>query len=332
MAGVALLSTDAPAFTPDQARALAAEHYGVEGEARLLTSERDQNFRVTGRDGSEYVLKISNTAEDATVVDFQDAALDHIARMDPSLPVPRVIRARGGRSCVRVAGHIVRLMSWLSGELMHQAPRSRDLRRSLGETHARLGLALRDFDHPGADHDLPWDLKNAAGLANLVRHIENPAGRALAERGLGRFHAAEPVLASLRAQVIHNDLNPHNVVVCSGHPHRVTGVLDFGDMVRSPLICDVAVAASYHVRADGAPLADVSEYVAAYHDVSPLVEDELAILTDLIVTRLTMTVLITGWRAAQYPHNRDYILRNAPAAWAGLTALLDHDAQLEIGA
>ena len=53
MAGVALLSTDAPAFTPDQARALAAEHYGVEGEARLLTSERDQNFHLTGRDGSE---------------------------------------------------------------------------------------------------------------------------------------------------------------------------------------------------------------------------------------------------------------------------------------
>jgi Ser/Thr protein kinase RdoA (MazF antagonist) len=121
--------------------------------------------------------------------------------------------------------------------------------------------------------------------------------------------------------VIHNDLNFHNVVVAADAPEEVAGILDFGDMVRSPLVCDVAVAAAYHVRADDRPLADAAEYVAAYHAASPLDGAELEVLGDLIATRLAMSVLISGWRADEHPQNREYILRNEPAARAGLGAL-----------
>jgi hydroxylysine kinase len=36
------------------------------------------------------------------------------------------------------------------------------------------------------------------------------------------------------------------------------------------------------------------------------------------MTRMVLTVAITGWRAARYPENASYILRNNPQAWAGL--------------
>ncbi len=41
-----------------------------------------------------------------------------------------------------------------------------------------------------------------------------------------------PQLAGLRHQVIHNDLNLHNVLVDPKDGARVAGVIDFGDMVR----------------------------------------------------------------------------------------------------
>ena len=50
----------------------------------------------------------------------------------------------------------------------------------------------------------------------------------------------------------------------------------------------------------------------------PLEDAEFEILFDLVATRMILTVLITSWRADIQPENREYILRNAPSAWAGL--------------
>lgn len=48
------------------------------------------------------------------------------------------------------------------------------------------------------------------------------------------------------------------------------------------------------------------------------------------MTRLAMSCLITNWRAKLYPENRAYILRNAPASWAGVEAPSAAGACLEI--
>jgi Ser/Thr protein kinase RdoA (MazF antagonist) len=58
--------------------------------------------------------------------------------------------------------------------------------------------------------------------------------------------------------------------------------------------------------------------IAAYHAVLPLEPAELRVLFDLIATRMAMTIVISSWRAARYPANRGYILRNNAAAWARL--------------
>jgi hydroxylysine kinase len=35
---------------------------------------------------------------------------------------------------------------------------------------------------------------------------------------------------------------------------------------------------------------------------------------------MATTICVASWRAARYPENKDYILRNAPRARAGLAA------------
>jgi hydroxylysine kinase len=328
----ALFATPAPQLDRAVAEALALERFAIAGTARPLTSERDLNFRIATADGRDYVLKVANAAEDPAVLDFQEQALAHIAAADPDLPVPRVVRTAHGAGVTRHEGLLVRLLTWLDGTMLYEASRTPALRADLGAMHARLGVALKAFDHPAADYPLMWDLKGAADLRALLPHALG-GGRDLAERALSRFETrVAPALAGLRSQVIHNDLNFHNVVVAADHPERIGGILDFGDMVKSPLICDVAVAAAYHVRGDDRPLADAAEYVAAYHAVSPLTDLEVEVLADLIVARLAMAVLISGWRAAVHPENRDYILRNEPRARRGLEALdrLSSDEAAEI--
>jgi len=189
-----------------------------------------------------------------------------------------------------------------------------------------MSLALSDFTHPAADHLILWDIKNARHLRGLLQCIPDNADQDLATEFLDRFEEhVLPALPGFRSQVVHNDLNPQNLLVEPGTPDVVAGVLDFGDMVRTPLVNDVAVTCSYLLAPTQVPLAPVVEMLAGYQSILALQADELALLADLIATRYVMNVAITGWRAARYPDNRDYILRNTSAAWAGLRCLRQHD-------
>ena len=85
-----VLEAQAPAFSTREAEAFAQQAFGIQAIAQPLHSERDQNFRLRAKDGSEWVLKIANPAENPAILDMQTQALLHIARVDPRLAIPRV--------------------------------------------------------------------------------------------------------------------------------------------------------------------------------------------------------------------------------------------------
>jgi Ser/Thr protein kinase RdoA (MazF antagonist) len=328
-----LLTSDPPHVAAETAERLALEHFGIKGAARPLTSERDLNFRLTTEAGAEYVFKIMNSAEPAEVTDLQTRALRHVARTNPELPVQAIVPSRGGEFdlTVQLAGNrpnIIRMLTYLQGVPLHTIERRPAQRRDIARRLAELGLALRGFFHPAAGHELMWDIKNAGRLRAMIGDIPEADRRPVVEKHLDTFATfVEPVLPKLRAQIVHNDFNPYNILIDARNHDRVTGILDFGDVVHTALVNDLAVAAAYQLADHGHPLETVGEFVAAYHRVAPLEEAEIAVLYDLIVARLVTTIVITGWRAQRYPANRAYILRNNPAAWAGLMRFsgLDRD-------
>src|SRR5690606_34005145 len=119
-----------------------------------------------------------------------------------------------------------------------------DQRFNIGRMSARLAWALRDFSHPAADHQTLWDIRNAGMLRDLMAHIPDPSNRALAERFLDRYDSeVSHALPAMRSQVVHNDFNPHNLLVQAAAAESIAGILDFGDMVYTALINDVAVTA-----------------------------------------------------------------------------------------
>jgi Ser/Thr protein kinase RdoA (MazF antagonist) len=302
-------------------------HYGMSGTLVKLGSERDENYRLTGGDGSERLFKLTHILEDPALIDFQTRALLHLASVAPELPVQRLVptlsgeietSARGHDGCARRA----RMLTFLPGTPLSSVPRSRRQAAALGVLAAQLDAALASFDHPAAGHEFLWDIQHAARTRSLLCHTPPSAMRDLCERSIDRFERGlARELRAFRTQVIHNDLNPHNLLVNPVDPDELTGLIDFGDMVRAPLINEVAVASAYLLTASPAPLGTVPDLVAAYHSVVPLEAKELAALPQLIALRHTIAILITNWRAARYPDNRDYILRNQHHAAAGLQKL-----------
>lgn len=313
----AMLTTAPPLLSIAQAEELARRHYAITGSFQQLTSERDANYRIKTPSGS-YVLKLANPAEPREVTDFQTRALLHLEASN--LPVPHVIRSTSGAIEVPLPQGVLRVLTYLEGQPQHLTPQSRAQSQALAAMAARVTLALQGFDHPAAAHFLQWDIKQAANLRPLLGAVP-PDLAALCRATLDRFDTEiAPVLAELRAQVVHNDLNPHNVLVDPADPTRIAGILDFGDMVKTPLICDAAVAGSYLIDPARA-LESLVEFLRAYHAVLPLTATERRLFPDLVAVRMLTTITIASTRAAQQPENAPYILRNLATARPGMMAL-----------
>jgi Ser/Thr protein kinase RdoA (MazF antagonist) len=313
-----LLSLPPPDLSPETLGRLAKDHWGVEGWLTRLVSERDLNHRLD-TDGASFTLKLANPAEPPGMTDFQTRALLHVAATDTGLPTPRVIPGRDGRHVIPLSEGALRLLSWCPGSPAAHVPLSPALAASIGATLARLTLALAGFDHPGADHVLLWDIRRFALLDPLIpalpAHLQHEAFTFR-----DRYTAAvAPALIGLPLQIVHSDFNLHNLLTDPEDPTRISGILDFGDMVRTYRVCDLAVSASYLMNPDD-PLSLLVPLVTAYHARLPLLAEEIVLLPDLITARMLTSLTISNWRAHRYPGNADYILRNAASARAGLHA------------
>jgi Ser/Thr protein kinase RdoA (MazF antagonist) len=250
---------------------LARELYGLDAAATALPGEHDLNFRLDAN-GSRYVLKLHRPGAD---LELEDAVLEHL-RDEPA--VPRL----AGRTA-DAGERTARLLTWLDGQPW--AGGGGDL-ESLGRTVARVDRALKAFEHPHMRRHHRWDLRNAPELGIPV-----------------------PPLDHLPHQVIHNDANEHNVLVADDG--TVVGLIDFGDVVHTARVCGLAVAGAYAMQGQPDPARAVVAVVRGYHEVTPLAPDELAVLFELMLVRLRMSVAMAERQSAAAPDNAYLLISQA---------------------
>jgi 4-aminobutyrate aminotransferase-like enzyme/Ser/Thr protein kinase RdoA (MazF antagonist) len=329
------LADHRPRFSTEEAVRLTEERYGLSGAARPLPSERDQNFYLETPSGEAYVLKIASAAELYGILDFQNRALDHLGSRQGDGVWPRVCRTRQGETIVPVVGpdgatYLVRMLTYLPGRpLARVKPHTPELLHSLGAFLGRMDRALLEFDHPATQRDLKWNMDNGPAVIHAgARHIPDADRRALVEHFCAAYEAAVvPALPSLRRSVVHNDANDYNVLVGPAEPdnpgswqQRVTGLIDFGDMIRSYTVCDLAIALAYAMLGKAEPLAAAGHVVRGYHETFPLTEQELDVLFHLACMRLCMSVTISAQQQADEPDN-PYLSVSEQPAWALLARL-----------
>ncbi len=314
-----------PAFEVDPARRILRDVFGVEASLTPLAGERDQNFRADTPDGLRFLFKISNPADDRSIVEMQAAALRHIGQVDPGLPVMRALPGTSGEPWVEVAGpdgrtYPVRLFTFLPGQETATTALTNPAIWSFGQVTARLGRALRGFFHPAADYEILWDITRLAKLRPLLAHLSDGARKAQVERVLDRFETRiAPVLPGLRAQVIHADMSLSNVLF--DDDLRISGIVDFGDMTHAPLVCDLAIAVAdvLHGRDDAIDAAE--SLIGGYISVTPLEDEEAGLVADLVAARLATEIAVTAWRRGLYPGNVAYTAVSEPGARAFLDSI-----------
>jgi len=297
------IAPPAPKVPADDISRLVREQYGLNGELTPLVSERDQNFRLSISDSCRYVVKIANAAEDEAITDFQIQALLHIERQKCAVTVPTVIPTQSGSLATTISNgdetHVVRLVSYVPGRPLDGVGVNAGLARNLGRCLADVNIALRGFKHPGEDQILLWDMQRASELRPLLPRVPDRGLRDVLRHNLDEFEQDTlPMFDSLRHQVIHGDLNPDNALIAENGDDTIAGIIDFGDMVRAPLVVDVAIAASYLRSGTENPLQLIAPFVAGYDEVTTLDDVEVELLYDLVRTRIITTITLMYWRCA----------------------------------
>ncbi len=314
----------APPLTLETAARLARDRWGVHGRAAALPSYIDANVHITPEHGDHpgFVLKVANAYEPRAELDLQNAAMRWIhARLPGACPLPQ--ETSDGRDIIEVelAGrvHLARLISFLPGQLYSSArPHDDALLTSLGRFMGKLDRALAGFEHPAADRALRWDLAQAGWIEEHLDVIEDPQRHALVEGWLVRFH--ERILPGLRAlpqSVVHNDANDNNLIVAG---REVVGIIDFGDIVRTARICELAITVAYALLDQHDPLAAASTVIAAYHRERALSPEEQALLMPLVGLRYATSVVSSARGAALDPDN-EYIRISERPVWRALEQL-----------
>ncbi len=329
--------TEADTLTPQIAASIAREHWSIESRAQPLAGEIDRNFVLVTARGDRLVLKVTPPGDHREMVECQVEALTHLAATPVAEFVPQILATRAGERVLplEIDGGTcwVRLVTYFDGTpLVHRGERPARFLESIGRTLGRLDLALRGFDHPGAHRTMNWDIEHTAELTRHAGHIADAPRRALVERHLDHFRTqVVPKLAGLERGVIHNDANDHNILVkndAGGEP-ALAGLIDFGDILHTVTVAEIAISCAYLMLDRDEPLSDAAHVVAGYHAVRPLNTTEQALVFDLIVARLCASVLTSALRRHLEPDN-EYHQISAQPVWRLLERITTLDRERSI--
>ena len=311
------------------ARQVLKHLYEIDANLTRLYGELDDNYLAVTGGGEKRILKIMHAGCDPQRVDLQCAAMAHLSDKATELNLPQVIPTTAGQAYteVDVGGdkRLVWSLKYCPGTLLADTtPRSDSLIRSFGRTMALIDLGLLSFTHPAMRQLHKWELTRAGKARPFAQYVN---GDAASEIDAVLRHFEDNTLEKLKTlpySVIHNDANEGNVLVNVNEDGDalVDGLIDFGDLSYQPTVCEVAIALAYVVTDEDDPLAACAGFLESYSELKGLNDDEIAVLYDLILARLAVSVAISAERRHVDPDDQLGNQDNQPAVRA-ISRLVD---------
>lgn len=294
----------------------AAKHFDFSEVIKPLAGYDDQNLLVRDDSGQKFVLKLCYDLDQKGFLSSQNQILQ--ALEDESgfaIPIPN----RAGETLTEISlpdgsTALLRALSFLEGSFTGEIEHNSALLRSMGQFLGKLDLRLSQLDFlPIRQRRLTWDLRYLQDNEPLLGYLDTPEQHRIIATFFQRFRdEVIPRMDRLPTQTIHNDANEWNVLAQAG---KVSGLIDFGDMVFSWRINELAIALAYALFEKDDPLSSAVEMVAGYHRENPLLEIEIEVLYTLVAARLSITVCNAAKSRQTHPNDAYRIVSEKPA-WA----------------
>lgn len=323
---ITLFDTPPPRFLDDEIVKILLIDFNLIGDVNSLVSDRDQNFLIQSDNGSKYILKISNPAEEREILEMQNEATLFIRSKDSNLGVPLQI---GEIKTIEKNGqsYFVRLLEYLDGQFLKDQILDDDTYEKLGEFLGRLNRNLNGFSHSAADRDFHWDSRALNLIHSRLQYLDEKSDEKTILHFLNQYKRhVSPHESQLRKMVIHNDGNDHNVVVNKNG--ETIGIIDFGDMVYSYQVAEPAVCMAYVGLGKSDPYRSMGQVLKGYHSKFSLNDAEIRSAIYLTCIRLCISVTMAAWRMKLYPEN-SYLAVSQDQAWELLRRMENEDLSIK---
>ncbi|MFP5487644.1 MAG: phosphotransferase, partial [Acidimicrobiia bacterium] len=177
-------------------------------------------------------------------------------------------------------------------------------------------------------HFMPWDVANGLIVDDELRTQLSASAVAALRLVDDRLHAVMEIVATLPRRTVHNDGHAGNLLRPDSVSHQVSGVIDFGDLVRTVTAADVAIIAESFAPDHPHPDEVVAAVTAGYHAQLPLGETEIAAIPHLVLARTALNVLLAEYQVRHAPH----LASHATATLPDVVARLERWNRLDAGA
>ena len=284
-------------------------------ERKKLNAYDNANYLIN-TDSGKYVFKtyLKNT-ETLDLVEAENEALLFLQNSkNNKFPIPIPFRDGSFVKCAEIDGEIIicRMLSFLEGQFLGETEHSKSLFESLGTFLAQMDIELQSFNHYTIKaRQWEWDIQYLYLNKKYIKDISDVKDQNLIRYFIQQFEEnVVPILPDLRKTIIHNDANDWNVLANNG---KVSGIIDFGDLVYSALVNELAVAITYACYDKKNPLEWASIILKSYHKVLAIEEIEISVLYYLIAARLCTCLINSSHSRIINPDNKYAQISEKPA-------------------
>ena len=308
-----------------QLKKLIYNHYDLDvNNLKKLNGYDTENFLVHCKDESKYILKkypFSN--ENLSLIKAENNCLEYLIRRN-KLSYPSPIYTNNKDSFVIVKNnnkkYIVRLLSYLDGVFLGELDLQKKHLESIGTFIGNLSKQLKNYSNDSiASRKWPWDIQNLSLNKKYLKYISDPSDRKLVLFFIQQFEEfVAPKLNELRTSIIHNDTNEWNILF---KKNKELAIIDFGDLAKTQLVNEVAIAMIYASYSKENPLENASVVLKSYNKIIKLNDNEISLLYYLMAAKLCISVCNSAYSRKINPENK-YALISEKKAWKMLKYLI----------
>lgn len=315
----------------EQLQGFLQDNFDLHGDLAVIYSELDAVYKLTNTQGA-FTIKCSMPGKDISLIDMEHSACRHLingqikARTDSESSLHAQNRFQISSPVLSIhqnefeilENQIIRVFPWIDLPLQSSVKPLTDISyQSIGVLAANLTKSLADFDHVAAHRFIKWDPSGANWIRKQL-YLLDPDWQSTFIFWLddmSRLHSKYK--SSLRKQICYADLNDYNILI-QWHDdelvYKAAAIIDFGDMVYTHTINEVAIACVYSCLKTPDPLAVAGQIIASYHQLHPLNEAELELLYYHIAARMMISLTVSAINKNEHPEN-EYLQITDQDAW-----------------
>ena len=276
--------------------------YGVGGNIKKLSGYDDLNYLVYVNKEPLYILKISKGKDQKLFLEAQQNILRILNKLD-MYAFPQVkTDLKGFHFPVYNKKDIARVLTYIPGKFLAEVSKSEEMYFAFGQFLGRMDQLLFKHEDPVIQsRHIQWDIQYFPEFRQNLKYIPDFNLKKLIHYFILQFNeCVVPHLTDIRKSIIHNDANDWNVLVKG---KTIKGIIDFGDMVYTHTVNEIAIACTYMAMDSTDPIYEIVPLIRGYHDILPLSEQEVAILYYLIAARLGISLSMSAASKQKDPEN-----------------------------